>query len=102
LSGADLLWRPAEVQHLCSRSCASSADADPAGASKPGRPSDYGELLALYRDVRGNLIDAFSNTADDLPVWTSLDSKPHCGFCAAARGHSRISAVCSGGNPARR
>lgn len=90
-NAADLLWHLAEVQLFWGTIVRDRLDdPDLAEAAKSERPSDYGELLALYRRVSDELIEALANTADDVPVWTWFDADQSAGFIRRRQAHEAL------------
>lgn len=90
-NAADLLWHLAEVQLFWGTIVRERlADPDSAEDDKPERPSGYGELLALYRDASGALVDALANSADDVPVWTWFEADQSVGFVRRRQAHEAL------------
>jgi uncharacterized protein (TIGR03083 family) len=103
-TAADLVWHLAEVQLFWATIVRDRLDdPEPADESKPERPSDYGELLTLYREASAALADSLANTADDVAVWTWLDKDQSVGFVRRRQAHEalihRVDAELTAGAP---
>lgn len=103
-TAADLLWHLAEVQLFWTAIVGHRLrQPQQAEAAKPDRPADYQALLGLYRDASALLIDTLADTADDVPVWTWLDSNQTTGFVRRRQAHEalihRIDAELTAGTP---
>jgi uncharacterized protein (TIGR03083 family) len=89
-TAADLLWHLAEVQWLWGTIVDGRFTDRAAVGDPPDRPSNYGEVLSLYRDASTALIEALARTNDEVPVWTWFAADRSTGFVRRRQAHEAL------------
>jgi uncharacterized protein (TIGR03083 family) len=88
-SAADLLWHLGEVQHFWGAIVGDRlTDAD--AYEEPARPEGYAALLEFFDASSAALLDALARTADDVHVWTWLDTDQSVGFVRRRQTHEAL------------
>ena len=88
-SGADLLWHLGEVQHFWG-TVVGDRLAAPDAYVEPVRPEGYSALLEFFAASSAKLVDALAGTADDVAVWTWLDTDHSVGFVRRRQAHEAL------------
>lgn len=90
-SAADLLWHLGEVQLFWATIVAERLrDPERAEHAQPGRPDDYGALLAFFLSSTSSLVDTLATTPDDTQVWTWFDADQTAGFVRRRQAHEAL------------
>jgi uncharacterized protein (TIGR03083 family) len=88
-SAADLLWHLGEVQHFWG-TVVGARLAAPDTYEEPVRPEGYAALRAFFDTSNAKLVDALAGTADDVAVWTWLDTDHSVGFVRRRQAHEAL------------
>jgi uncharacterized protein (TIGR03083 family) len=88
-TAADLLWHLGEVQHFRGRVVGDRLAA-PDAYEDPVRPEGYAALLGFFDVSNAKLVEALAGTADDVAVWTWLDTDHSVGFVRRRQAHEAL------------
>ena len=88
-SAADLLWHLGEVQHFWG-TVVTDRLSTPDTYEEPVRPEGYEALLEFFDASSAKLVDALAGTADDVAVWTWLDTDHSVGFVRRRQAHEAL------------
>jgi uncharacterized protein (TIGR03083 family) len=88
-SAADLLWHLGEVQHFWG-TVVGDRLAAPDTYEEPVWPEGYAALRAFFDASNAKLVDALAGTADNVAVWTWLDTDHSVGFVRRRQAHEAL------------
>ena len=88
-SAADLVWHLGEVQHFWG-TVVGDRLAAPDAYAEPVRPDGYSALLEFFAASSAKLVDTLGSTADDVAVWTWLDTDHSVGFVRRRQAHEAL------------
>jgi uncharacterized protein (TIGR03083 family) len=79
-TAGDLTWHLAEVQHYWAHMVRGRPDASPDDYQDPQRPATHEEVLALFDEHSGSMIDALRGADPDEYAWTWSSGDRTVGF----------------------
>lgn len=88
-SASDLVWHLTEVQHFWA-AIVGDRLSGPSDYTRPTRPDSSAEVLSFFETTSGRMLESLQTVADDLAVWTWLESRQDIGFVRRRQAHEAL------------
>lgn len=88
-SASDLVWHLTQVQHFWA-AIVGDRLGGPSDYTRPVRPESSAELLTFFETTSGRMLESLQSAADDMAVWTWLESRQDIGFVRRRQAHEAL------------